>query len=59
MTLTLTTSVTMMAAFVLSMLPASLVNEMDPEATAKFPNYLYIYFMQLVDYIIKLFLLHQ
>ncbi len=38
----------MTATFVMSMLPASLVNEMDPEATAKFPNYLYIYFVQLV-----------
>ncbi len=44
----LTTSFSFVGIFLLSMLPANLVNEMDPVETSSFPNYLYIYFMHLV-----------
>jgi len=44
----LTTSFSFVGIFLLSMLPANLVNEMDPVETSSFPNYLYIYFMQFV-----------
>jgi len=44
----LTTSFCVIAIFILSMLPANIVNEMDPVETSQFPNYLYIYFMHLV-----------
>ena len=44
----LTTSFSFVGMFLLSMLPANLVNEMDPVETSSFPNYLYIYFMQFV-----------
>ena len=44
----LTTSFCVIAIFILSMLPANIVNEMDPVEASQFPNYLYIYFMHLV-----------
>ncbi len=39
----LTTSFCVIAIFILSMLPANMVNEMDPVEASQFPNYLYIY----------------
>ena len=44
----LTTSLVAICVFVLSMLPANLVNEMDPVETSKFPKYLFVYFVHLV-----------
>ena len=43
----LTTSLGMVTVFALSMLPANIVNEMDPNETSKYPNYLIVYFMHL------------